>query len=751
MFENQYRREGRHFTGEDIAERLFPDLNINEVMLWSPDLFAYTSYLLLTTSAYQLVVSPPSNEKWPPGKADIVGWLCDGAKENIEYWYHGAKGIKQIWGDGEDEDDHDFEGHYAAIQEWRNRERTSDERSEQSEDGKFREVSDWEDLVRIAGKQWREKLDNTEEPDFVLIDDCNITYEERRELDDEEMKELKRDREKQLLEILLRNTPPLLLACWAFFYREITDEKFKKACKLQITDLLCNQDHLRPEKDYCQRLWKVSQALLTMHAIADVTSEKFGIVESTEGSGALQFAERLLFGRLKYDPTVHVGGSLATFNMERCRVLPKRHNPAIGITLRSLSSNLAFIQSAVDVVWRKTKNNTLGDRLIRPGGNKNLSLLLFPFPLNVRAKDFGEDQITQEGVIQMSKDYGLFTYAPHPKQHDHWKEKAQNEKIKGEIDKAVKLIEEANKELSDDLGVDMIIFPEASLSLSQFEYLQNELQESFKDCKNKTPSIVIAGVRESRIELANEINDRHQDRNLSEQDFNFTRNAVYCQYFDKGEEDKGEGSYYSNPSKHSEITPKYKQYKHHRWQFDSAQIRRYGLSSVLDPKKIWWESIKIPKRRVSFLNVGDRITVSHLICEDLARQDPIAELIRYVGPSLVVAILMDGPQLRNRWSSRYATVLSDDPGCSVITLSSLGMVKRHQSEFGMMSTAVALWNDSSANDSREIELAQGAEAILLTLNIDETPERTADGRTEQTPTSVLKLNDVIQIYPNTDE
>src|SRR5687768_17746605 len=37
-----------------------------------------------------------------------------------------------------------------------------------------------------------------------------------------------------------------------------------------------------------------------------------------------------------------------------------------------------------------------------------------------------------------------------------------------------------------------------------------------------------------------------------------------------------------------------------------------------------------------------------LICEDLARQDPIAELVRHVGPTLVVTILMDGPQLKNR-------------------------------------------------------------------------------------------------------
>jgi hypothetical protein len=62
----------------------------------------------------------------------------------------------------------------------------------------------------------------------------------------------------------------------------------------------------------------------------------------------------------------------------RCRVLPKRHNPVIGITLRSISSNLAFHQSPVDVVWRKTQGNPLGNRLKRDRPAK-MSILLLRF------------------------------------------------------------------------------------------------------------------------------------------------------------------------------------------------------------------------------------------------------------------------------------------------------------------------------------------------------------------------------------
>jgi len=49
-----------------------------------------------------------------------------------------------------------------------------------------------------------------------------------------------------------------------------------------------------------------------------------------------------------------------------------------------------------------------------------------------------------------------------------------------------------------------------------------------------------------------------------------------------------------------------------------------------------------------------------LICEDLARLDPVNDLVRAVGPNLVMSLLMDGPQLTTRWPARYATVLADD-------------------------------------------------------------------------------------------
>ena len=118
------------------------------------------------------------------------------------------------------------------------------------------------------------------------------------------------------------------------------------------------------------------------------------------------------------------------------------------------------------------------------------------------------------------------------------------------------------------------------------------------------------------------------------------------------------------------------QQKHHRWRLDKSQITQYGLGAQLDPSCDWWEHHSVRSRDLNFIVARDWLAMSVLICEDLARQDPVSDLLRSVGPNLVIALLMDGPQLASRWPGRYATVLADDPGCSVLTLTSLGMTVR---------------------------------------------------------------------------
>lgn len=70
----------------------------------------------------------------------------------------------------------------------------------------------------------------------------------------------------------------------------------------------------------------------------------------------------------------------------------------------------------------------------------------------------------------------------------------------------------------------------------------------------------------------------------------------------------------------------------------------------------------------------------------------MADVLRRVGPSLVVGLLLDGPQLPQRWPARYATVLADEPGSAVLTLTSFGMVARSRPPGRTRSRAVALWS-----------------------------------------------------------
>ena len=118
----------------------------------------------------------------------------------------------------------------------------------------------------------------------------------------------------------------------------------------------------------------------------------------------------------------------------------------------------------------------------------------------------------------------------------------------------------------------------------------------------------------------------------------------------------------------------YRQDKHHRWSLDRSQIEQYHLTEVLDPRVRWWEALELRRRSLEILERGDGDVIASLVCEDLAHLDDVIDLIRAVGPTLVVALLLDGPQLASRWTARYASVLSDDPGSAVLTLSSYGMV-----------------------------------------------------------------------------
>ncbi len=109
------------------------------------------------------------------------------------------------------------------------------------------------------------------------------------------------------------------------------------------------------------------------------------------------------------------------------------------------------------------------------------------------------------------------------------------------------------------------------------------------------------------------------------------------------------------------------QSKHRRWLLNGDQIRRYHLGHVLDPNCKWWEQIDVSSRHCDVMLFRPKATLSVLICEDLARYDPVLTVMNAIGPNLVIALLMDGPQLENRGRP------------AVLTMTSLGMVLRSNS------------------------------------------------------------------------
>ncbi len=127
-------------------------------------------------------------------------------------------------------------------------------------------------------------------------------------------------------------------------------------------------------------------------------------------------------------------------------------------------------------------------------------------------------------------------------------------------------------------------------------------------------------------------------------------------------------------------------------------------------------------------------TLSVLICEDLARYDPVLTVTNAIGPNLVIALLMDGPQLEHRWPGRYATALAEDPGSAVLTLTSLGLVARSSMSADQQSREIALCKEPTGK-ARSLRLPKGDHALLLTLTSRLVEQFTLDGRGDGSSTA----------------
>ncbi len=247
-----------------------------------------------------------------------------------------------------------------------------------------------------------------------------------------------------------------------------------------------------------------------------------------------------------------------------------------------------------------------------------LNLLVVPWPFEVDPHDIVE--VEASSAAAMAEGFSLFEVRS--------KHFANIEKWLKRLCAATR--EELKKTPGSFARIDGIVFPEAALSADEYDAV-------LKVAREEHVMFLLAGVAVPSSQ------DKHKPAE------NFVRMTITS----------GKAGF--------------PQHKHHRWQIEEHQIEAYGLQ--LSKSRKWWEYIDIKNRTLSFISVNDWLTVVPLICEDLARPDPCGDLIRAVGPSLVIAILMDGDQHEWRWSSRYATALADDPGSSVLAVTSLGMAK----------------------------------------------------------------------------
>ncbi len=298
------------------------------------------------------------------------------------------------------------------------------------------------------------------------------------------------------------------------------------------------------------------------------------------------------------------------------------------------------------------------------GGREDFNLVLIPWPLTVYASDF-HPVATPLGNMDENV-FGFFEFAPTaPLEASHMR--------------SVLYAARASLE-----RIDAVVLPEAALEVGDITPLEDLLDEF-------GATILIAGVRTPRVESA------------------FGRNYLHLGV------------------RASSGWARLEQDKHHRWCLDGRQIRQYHLARSLDPSKLWWEAVDLRPRKLNVIDFGGGATTAPLVCEDLAQMDEVADLLRRIGPSVVIAVLLDGPQLESRWPSRYACVLADEPGSAVLTLTSLGMAARSKPNGFRQSRVVALWR-SSGGTLEQIELRRRADAIAITLSVSSRSVWTADGR-----------------------
>ncbi len=384
-----------------------------------------------------------------------------------------------------------------------------------------------------------------------------------------------------------------------------------------------------------------------------------------------------------------------TANPDQVCILPKSRTPRVGCTLRSLSHNLSLLpgRGLARAHWSLAPISQAYDS---DGSTKPFNLIVLPLPFGIQAHAF-------KGMPADEGSWGWFDVVP------HWCPPTGYETSPDGMTDFLSFIEDVISRAAQDVGsVQALVLPEAALSQEAFKALCERLRgiEGFE--------LLIAGLFDGPLPVGKGI--RHG---------NFTGMARFSR------SSKGTVAY--------DISIRE---KHHRWRLDRGQIETYALGASLDVNRGWWEHIDLLSRTLDVFVLRGGASVTTLICEDLARNDPCQELVRGIGPNLVVALLMDGPQRKDRWPARYATVLAEDPGSSVLSVTSLGLIRRtNQAGHFAPANEIALFRDDTGATT-EIRLPAGAQAMCLTLQPTALTERTLDGRPDKSDAQSWRLSGV---------
>lgn len=303
---------------------------------------------------------------------------------------------------------------------------------------------------------------------------------------------------------------------------------------------------------------------------------------------------------------------------------------------------------------------------------KSYNILFLPWPLDVESDSFMK---SQDKNIEMNGYFDFFDYSP-----------ASEVNLSHFYSALISTIERVGK-------IDLIVLPECAINEKMFNRLKDILFEAFGE---KSPSL-LAGIYGRDVEKS------------------CSKNAAKLAFI-------GEARKFDSVE----------QKKHHRWFLDRSQLRAYNLSGALDPSKKWWENISVDRRNLLILHTMNGVRLCPLICEDLARQEPVAQAVRATGPNLVVSLLLDGPQLKGRWPGKYSAVLSDDPGASVFSVTALGMTMRSTGLGDEPSRGVALWSEPN-NGAETLELADNGIGLIVELEICEDELWSMDGRVKSKP------------------